>query len=380
MVEDTVEELKEEIELTKFLTTKQIAEIIELAVKKAPTGNYQAKVEMTVLMDELRKRGLQVENKFSIEGSKWKCPKCNRELTGVAKCVCGFVNEKVIPKGNYEFLYEVDLGGVEGICENFGCGHPIRFEEHIMHVETNRHYVVGNVCVGHILGEHDIIKIAISLLSRCSKIVEKQNKARRCDEICGEVLRKIEEIDPKHWFTQPEYLFLDAIDGARSKLTLKKAEEFRDKWTPDRLVELQKLVEQRAQDEKKTPLEQTLTKERWLTFLEYKIRRNKGSESDFFANCVAVTKKDGIPTPRQRNALESEFKVFWRILEGDADLLRGLPISVFYIADKMMKHVKACQTDFHISLIYQVLERKELTEKQFVALKEGCKRCGWKLD
>jgi hypothetical protein len=380
MSDDEVQELTEQIELTKFLTTKQISEILALAINKAPTGNYQAKVEITVLMDELRKRGLSMDNKFSIDGTKWTCPKCSRELTGVAQCPCGYVNEKVIPKGTYEFLYEVDLGGVFGTCENYGCGHPIRFQEHIMHVETGRNYIVGNVCVGHILGEHDLIKIAISLLARCSHVVERQNKSQRCEEICGEVLREVVQIDPKHWFTKPEYLFMHAIAEAQSKLTLKKAEELRVKWTPEAISQLRYDVEQRETEEKKGPLEKSAEQGKWLSFLEYKIRRSKGRDSDFLKNCLSATKSQGQPTSGQRNALHSEFERFWRILEGDTEVLKGLPISVQYIAEKMMKHLKTCQTDFHISLLEQVLDKKELTERQFMALKEGCKACHWKLD
>jgi hypothetical protein len=380
MSDDDIQEMTEQIELTKFLTTKQVSDIVALAVRKAPTGNYQAKLEITVLMDELRKRGLQLENKFSIEGSKWTCPKCSREMMGVARCPCGYVNEKIIPKGTYEFLYEVDLGGVFGVCGNYGCGHPIRFLEHIMHVETGKNYIVGNVCVGHILGEHDLIKIAISLLARCSHIVEKQNKSQRCDEICGQVLREVVQIDSKHWFTKAEYLFLEAIKGSQSKLTLKKAEEFKAKWTPEAIVQLKKDVEQRDIEEKKGPLEKSAEREKWLVFLEYEKRRRKGRDSDFIDNCLSATKNQGQPYPGQRNALRGEFERFWRILEGDTEVLKGLPVLVCYIAEKMMKHLKTCQTDFHISLLEQVLDKKELTERQFMALKEGCKRCNWKLD
>jgi hypothetical protein len=380
MSDDDIQEMTEQIELTKFLTTKQISDIIKLAVNKAPTGNYQAKVEIKVLIDELQKRGLPMVNKFSIDGSAWVCPKCSRSMVGSAQCPCGFVNDKVIPRGTYEFLYEVDLGGVYGSCDNYGCGHPIRFEEHILHIETGREYVVGNVCVGHILGEHDLIKIAISLLARCSNIVERQNKAQRCDEICGEVLREVVQIDPKHWFTKPEYLFLEAIKGAQSKVTLKKAEELRSKWTPEAISQLRYDVKQRDEEDKKGPLEKSAERDKWLIFLEYKMRRSKGKDGDFLSNCLSATKSQGQPTSGQRNALRSEFDLFCRILEGDTEVLKGLPVLVCYIAEKMMKHLKTCQTDFHISLLEQVLYNKELTERQFMALKEGCKRCGWKLD
>jgi len=374
------EELRETIELTNFLTTKQVEDILNIAIKRAPTGNYEAKLEIKSLIDELSRRGLSLDSKFEVEGTSWKCPKCERMLTGVAKCPCGHVNETIIPKGTYEFLFEQDLGRVSSYCQNYACGHPIRFEEHILHVETGKRFIVGNVCVQHILGEHDLVKIAISLLAKCSRKVEKLNKAKKCDDICGDILRKVVETDPKHRFTKPEFLFLDAIENAQTKVTIKKAKEFAEKWTDNDIDELKKKVIEEAEHEKKSQYKRNEETEDWIRFLRYKKDRHKDRDSDFWENCLEVTEREGRPTAGQRNAIQGEFERYKKIIIGDASVLGDLPSTVKYMAEKMLSHASQCQSYFHIGLLEQLLTRGDLSEKQISTLKSGCRKCNWRLD
>jgi len=369
------EELKETIELTRFLTTEQIERIVDMAVTVGPSG-YEAKVEIKFLLDELAKRGLKVSNRFEVAGTDWKCPKCGRVLVGVAKCPCGHVNTTVIPKGTYEFLYENDLGVPRGNCQNYGCGHPIRFEEHIQHLETSREFVVGNVCVGRILGEHDLIRVALSLLARMSGRVDKLSKARKCRDICEPVLQHVTEIDPEGWFTKEEHQFFEAMMEARSGLTLKKAEELRDKWTPDALRKLADMAASRGAAER--DIRSDDDRGRWLTFLGYK-RQSRPQAKDFWDNCISATERDGWPTTGQRQALQAESERFWKIAGGDESVLEPLEGLVKWVARRMLRHSARCKNYFHVGLLEQLLTGGRLTDNQLKALDDGCRMCGWKL-
>lgn len=368
---DESESLRESIELTNFLTTEQIEQIISRAVNEVRPGDYQAKVEIQFLMDELAKRGLKAENRFEAAGSEWTCPKCNRKLVGVGKCPCGHINPTVLPKGTYEFLYEADLGSPKGSCKNYGCGHPIRFEEHVRHLETGLEFVVGNVCVERILGEHDLVKVATSLLARISGRVDKLSKAAKCKAICGSVLQRVRELDPRGWFTEDEQRFLEAIEGAKSGLTLKKAEELRDKWTAERVSELEARVRARKGQEPRGE-----GKDRWLEFLHYK-RQNRPQAKDFWDNCISAAEKDGAPTSGQRNALQAEYDRFWKIAGGDETVLEPLEGLAKWVARRMLKHSAKCRSYFHVGLLEQLLTGGRLTDGQLAALDQGCRMCRW---
>ncbi|MBD3388937.1 MAG: hypothetical protein GF414_08580 [Candidatus Altiarchaeales archaeon] len=387
MVENEARELKESIELTRFLTREQIEDILDLAIKTGPKGKYEAKVEIQLLKDELMKRGLDVPDEFRVGGSSWKCPKCNRQLTGVARCPCGHEDETVVPKGTYEFLFERDLGQVGNYCENHGCNHPIRFEEHIRHKESGRILVVGNVCVQRILGEHDLVKVATSLLSRCSSRVDRLNKARRCDEICGDALRRVVKIDPKHYFTKEEADFLGAIENARGTITLKKAREMAEKWDEDarsspfsRLVSKVKAREKDIQNEREeTRSDRSDERSEWLDFLKF-MKKRRGNGTDFWDNCIEVTKRDDRPTPGQRRAVGEEFRAYKAVRKGDRSVLDSLDPITRSMGRAMFDHQERCHSRYHLGLLIQLIVKAGLTERQIATLREGCKRCGWKFE
>lgn len=345
-------ELKETIELSDFLTNEQIKRIVDAAVKDTPKG-YEARLEIGILIDALAEQdhGRQrLSNRFESEGNA------------------------VIPKGTYEFLYENDLGDPSGSCENYGCGHPIRYEEHIRHVETGREFVVGNVCVGRILGEHVLIKVATSLLARMSNKVDRLSKASRCRQICAPILELVNIIDPNQWFTRPEHAFLEAIKEGRSGPTLKMAEEMRVKWTPEAIQHLREQVSERnalAHPDANT--------DGWLTFLTYK-KQTRPNSTGFWDNCVEAVNRNGVPTMGQQSALHAEFDRFWKITRGDDHVLDGLEGVFYYVGSKFLKHSAKCGSYFHMGLLEQLLEGRNLTNKQLDALVDGCHMCGWKLD
>lgn len=343
------DELKETLELTDFLTAEQIEQIVSQAIRTTPSG-YEARLEIGLLVDALKARGVDVENRFESAGNE------------------------VIPKGTYEFLYENDLGEPLGSCQNYGCGHPIRFEEHIRHIESGREFVVGNVCVERILGEHDLVQIAISLLARMSGKLDRMSKADKCMKICGTALRLVVEADPNHWFTGDEYEFWKAIQGCKSSLTLKKAEEFKAKWTPVAFSHLAEQVTQR-----KLLANPDANTEGWMNFLTYK-KQTRPNSTGFWDNCIEAVQRNGVPTVGQQSALHAEFKRFWAMARGDETVLEPLQGVFKYFGLKMLKHSAKCGSYFHIGLLEQLLEGRDLSWKQVEVLAHGCHMCGWKLD
>lgn len=344
------DELKETIELTDFLSTEQIKDLVNRAVRDTPKG-YEARLEIGLLVDALRTRGFDVQNRFKAEGNS------------------------VIPKGTYEFLYENDLGEPTGTCGNYGCGHPIRYEEHIRHIESGREFVVGNVCVERLLGEHDLIRVATSLLARMSGKVERLNKAARCRQICGPILELVEVIDPNQWFTRPDHAFLEAIKEGRSGPTLKMAEELRAKWTPEAIQHLREQVAGR-----KHLSHPDANTDGWMTFLTYK-KQSRPQAADFWNNCISATERDGTPTTGQVHALQGEFDRFWKITKGDESVLERLEEEsglTRWMARKMLGHSAKCRSLFHIGLLEQLLTGGRLTDNQLAALDQGCRMCGWK--
>jgi hypothetical protein len=343
------EQLKESIELTDFLSTEQIRKILSMAIKHGPEG-YEARLDIQLLMDELRARGLSVTNRFEVKGND------------------------AIPRGTYEFLYENDLGAPNGTCENYGCGHPIRYEEHIKHIESGREFVVGNVCVERILGEHDLIRVATSLLARMSGKVERLNRAARCKAICGDVLKEVIKLDPTGRFSRPERVFLEAIESGKSGPTLKMAEELKAKWTPEAISRLK--IDVAEWTHRSHPDANT---DGWMTFLTYK-KQTRPQSRDFWDNCVEAVNRNGVPTAGQQSALHDEFERFWKMARGDETVLEPLQGVFKYFGLKMLRHTAKCGSYFHIGLLEQLLEGRDMSWKQIEALNQGCRMCGWKLD
>jgi len=350
--------LRSQIELQRFLTPDQIEEILDKAVQTNAANDYVGKVQIQALLDALNSRGFTFENKFQIEGNE------------------------AIPRGTYVFLGEEDLGRPLGKCENYGCGHPIRYLEHIRHSESGKEYVVGNVCVTHLLGKHDLVQIAIALLSKISKQVDKLNKIKKIKQILGTLQTQINAADPNHYFTGEEHKYFAAVSRNQKNVSIRKAQEISEKWRAfGKLSELENMVKQR--DDKMNganPKQERLDEiTSWLDFLYYKQWDNKGRNvnSDFISNCIEEIKVHDQLSESRRDSLKSEKEKYDAIRSADPSLLINIVSREDrVIVSKMLHHSKLCSSFFVVSLIFKADHFGNLTPGQKNALKDICRHCG----
>lgn len=356
------DQIKETIDLQKYLTRDQIEEIIDMAIDYNPykgKGSYEGKLSMKLLRDALYTQGHEFENQFSFNGNE------------------------VIPKGSYELIDEIDLGAPVGKCENYGCGHPIRFEEHIRHKESGRTFIVGNVCVTKLLGEHDLIQIAVSLLSKISRQLDRLNKAKKIEEILGDLPETLKKIDPEGKFTHTERIFFRSVEMAQSKITIKQAQEIKQRWPLDKFTEL--IIKVR-QEKEMTNMEKGEKKEyiqQWSDFLSYKQYENRRQHvnSDFIENCIEDLKVHDDLSQHRKETLQVEKDVYDRIRRADPELL--IPINgkdTRLVMAKMLNHLKECSSYFYTSLLISGNYYSNLTPGQIGAVKnKPCIKCKKKL-
>lgn len=349
--------IKESIELHRFLSDKQIEEILDLAVSTNAVGTYEGRIEIQTLLDALNTKGIHLSNEFTLEEDQGE-----------------------IPKGTYEFLYEIDLGEVSGRCQNYGCGHHIRYEEHIRHKESGREFVVGNVCVANLLGEHDLLKVAVSLLAKISNKVDKLNKAEKIKKILGTIPEAIRDIDPDRWFTKDEQKFFDKVDKARSGITIKQAEEIVDTWTEaNKFIDLEKMITARKEENKQTKGEARERIKSWNDFLYYKQWENKRRDfhSDFILNCIEDLKVHDQLSPERQNTLQAEKDIYDRIRAGDITLMKNIAdAETIKYMTHMLIHIQECDSYFFISILTQATKKKSMSPGQMTAVRErGCGKC-----
>jgi len=361
---DTVneaDEIKESIEINTFLTKEQIEKIIEMAVANRADGTYEGKVEIQTLLDAMNAQGVVVDNQFH------------------------FAGDNVMPTGTYKLLKEVDLGGVDGKCESYGCGHPIRFEEHLLHVESGRRFIVGNVCVTKLLGEHELLKVAVSLLAKVSRRVDKLNKAKKIQELLGKLPDMMKARDPDRLFTKKEQKFFDDVAAAKSSITIKRAEEINQKWDLSALTDLEEKVKKEKQDKMITKVNKRREIEEWLEFLYYKHWENKRKNfhSDFILNCIEELKVHDSLSASRKAQLKEEKELYTKIRYGRPDLM--IPINdreSREVISAMLNHMldNDCDSYFYISVITQAQTRGSLSPGQIGAVKNReCSKCHKKI-
>jgi len=376
-MKDDIDALTEKIELTQFLTPHQITKIIEEAVKIGiangnSSGAYQAKVEISTLLDAIG--GLNKD--MEILGTEWVCPDCSRPWIGRNTCVCGYIIKGVLPGGNYTLLKMIDLGAVTGTCGNYQCGHPIRYEFHIKHIETGAKHVLGSVCVQNFLGNHDLINVALSLMARLKTPLDKQNKSQKAWDICGHIIERLRKIDPKQVYTFHEQKYGEKIQQRKSGITLKKAKQLVDEWSTEndfeelfRKVEMYNIdIVKKAKDQEK---ERKKFQFKWKSLLLFKKWDNRGGSSDFIQNCLDELEETGTLSTGKQNALYDDYELYWNIRKGD---LSGHPINKEM--EWLLSHAKKCRGYFFISLAIKLFKYGSLSDGQIGAMKKGCMQCG----
>jgi len=389
------ENIKETINLKKFLTSDMIEDIINMAIKTDAAKGYTGRLEMQTLLDALKastRNQEMFENKFPYSGGPviWTCPSGHQNATFNYKCIsCEYVNEDpaLIPHGTYELLYEEDLGAPVGTCQNYHCGHPIRYAEHIRHIESGRAFVVGNVCINNMLGEHNLLRIAISLLSKISGRIDQHRKIKEIDDLVGGILKDINTADPLHKLTPAEGEFYKQLQkGSGTLLTMKRAQEIKNNWTVDNIkklsdtiLDLTKAMDIVATDEQRSKKKETLS---WIAFLKFKDYDNKRREiqSNFIENCLDDIEIHGSLAETRKSSLKNEKDLYDRVREADPLLIVNVPIEEDrYFLAHLMNHVKTCNSFFYISVVLSALHFKSLTVGQKNALTtRGC-NCGYKI-
>jgi len=345
------DKIKESITLNNYLTRDQIEEIIDLSIELNPykgKGEYEGKISMKLLRDALYTQGHDISNVFGFDGNA------------------------VMPKGTYELIEEVDLGLPIGHCENLGCGHPIRFEEHIRHKESGKKFIVGNVCVEKLLGEHDLISIANTLLAKISRKIDRLNKAKHIEEILGDLPEVLKRADPECLFTQHERNFFRDVKEAKSNLTIKEAQDLKfNKWTGQAIVDLINAVKV---EQEKNNMNKEAKKDdikRWNDFLKYKYWEVKRSNRDtnFISNCMDDLKVHDEISLHRREKLQSEKDTYDRIMDADPELL--VPIDDRehrLVIARVLNHLQNCNSYFHTSLLISANRYGKLTDKQIAAV------------
>jgi len=367
------DKIKETINLNKFLSATMIEKIIDMSIKNDAAVGYRGRLEVQTLLDALNQdKAGSFTNAFPYAG---------------ANAVIEGDNIDLMPKGTYEFLYEEDLGAPVGNCHNYHCNHPIRYAEHIRHMESGREFIVGNVCLINLLGEHDLLLIAVSLLSRISNRIDQRRKISEICDLVGDTLCDIHMADPLHKLTPNEGEFLKQLNkGSGSLLTLKRAQEIKDQWPTEKINELSenirnlvKAAEDTASEDQKSKKKETLA---WITFLKFKDYDNKRREilSDFIQNCLDDIEIHGSLAETRKSSLKSEKALYDRVRSADPTLIIDVPVEEDrYFLAHLMNHVKTCDSYFYISVVLSAMHFKSLTPGQKNALTTKSCKCGFKI-
>jgi hypothetical protein len=395
-MENEADKIAATISLKRFLPLEVIEDIVEMAIKTDAAKGYTGRLEMQTLLDALRSRIRNPEmfdNKFPYTGGPiiWTCPNNHQNATFNHKCIsCGYINEDpdLLPHGTYELLYEEDLGAPVGTCQNYHCGHPIRYAEHIRHIESGREFVVGNVCLLNLLGKHDLLLIAVSLLSKISDRIDHHRRIKEIENMVGHILKKIHISDPLHKLTPAEGEFYKQLQkGSGTLLTMKRAQEIKNNWTDGNIeklsttvIDLTRAQEAATTDEQKSKKKETLS---WIAFLKFKDYDNKRREiqSDFIENCLDDIEIHGSLAETRKSSLKNEKDLYDRVREADPLLLVNISSEDDrYFLAHLMNHVRtSCNSFFYISIVLSALHFKSLTVGQKNALTtRGC-NCGYKI-
>lgn len=340
-------------EITKTLTKDDIAGIVQNAVAKNAWNMYEARMDVQILMDALRVRGTSLNNEFQ-------------------------VNSEKIPVGTYEFLYERDLGSPIGKCECFGCGHPIRFEQHIRHRESNKTMVVGSTCLKNILGQHPLLDVIADLESRISEHVDNLNKAEKIKRMLGDIPARIRSIDPERRITQSVQRFFDQVESASNGINISTAKEIAATWNDSAFAALSNNMQELTEHNNRT---KEIARERirsWNAFLYYKQWDNKrrNHHSDFILNCIEDLKVHDDISPERKSALMGEKELYDRVKQRDITLLKYFTDAeqIKYLVH-MLIHLQKCDSYFFTSVIMQAVTTTYLSPGQIEAIDRGCGKC-----